>query len=91
MAQTDNLPNAIMIIAVIYFLFNEKYTILVKIGLNLLIIFSLLSWSIFHQTKETKELLRLQTEQISANIKNLNAATAIALGNTKLIMKRLKE
>ena len=32
---------------------------------------------------------KLQIEQIGANIKNLNAATAIAVANTQLIARKL--
>ncbi|HUU87347.1 MAG TPA: hypothetical protein VMX17_06305 [Candidatus Glassbacteria bacterium] len=89
MTEPQNLANAAIIIACIYFLFNYNSEFVVKLGIYILILFSIATWGIFHQTKENKKLMETEIQQREANIKNLNAATAIAVANTKLIMRKI--
>lgn len=85
MNEPQNLANAAIIIAPIYFIF--------QIGFNwwlvALIGFGLVTWGHWSQTKDQKKLIKLGIEQAQANIRNLNAATAIAVANTKIILRNL--
>ena len=85
-SEPKNLANAIVIIGAIYFWSSGAIAPVLGI---LLMLFGIAFWG-DHKTKDEKELVTLQKEQISANIKNLNAATAIALANTKLILRKLQ-
>jgi len=85
-SEPKNLANAIVIIGAIYFWSSGAIAPVLGI---LLMLFGIVFWG-DHKTKDEKELVTLQKEQISANIKNLNAATAIALANTKLILRKLQ-
>lgn len=85
MAEPQNLANAAIIIAPIYFMQSGfNWWLVALIG------FGLVTWAHWYQTEDQKELIKLGIKQTEANIQNLNAATAIAIANTKLIMRRLQ-
>jgi len=86
MAEPQNLANAAVIIAAIFFMFETGF----NWWLVALIIFGLATWAHWHQTADHKELLKLEIQQREANIKNLNAATTIAIANTKIILRNMQ-
>lgn len=83
--EPQNLANAAIIIAPIYFMFQTGF----NWWLAGLIGFGLLTWGHWYQTEDQKKLIKLGIEEVEARIKNLNAATAIAIANTKLILRNL--
>jgi len=85
MSEPQNLANAAVIITAVYFMFQTGF----NWWMLALIAFGIITWGISHQTKETKELIKLEIQQREANIKNLNAATAIAIANVKIIAGKL--
>ena len=84
MNEPQNLANAVVIIGSVFFMQSGFSWWLV-----LLIGFGLITWGHWYQTQDQKELIRLGIRQTEANIQNLNAATAIAIANTKLIARNL--
>jgi len=85
MNEPRNLANAIVIIGAVYFMqsgFNWLSAILIGFGI--------ITWGHWYQTEDQKKLIKLGMKQTEANIQNLNAATAIAIANTKLIVRNLK-
>ena len=90
MAEPQNLANAIVIIGAIYFLFSQDFGWLIKVGLNALVIFGIATWAHLNQSADEKKLVKLGIKQTEANIQNLNAATAIAIANTKLILRKMQ-
>ena len=84
MNEPQNLANAVVIIGSVFFMQSGFSWWLV-----LLIGFGLITWGHWHQTQDQKELIRLGIRQAEATIQNLNAATAIAVANTKLILRNL--
>ena len=84
MEESQNLANAIVIIGAVYFIQSGfNWWLLILIG------FAIATWGIQHQTEDQKKCVKLHNQKIDADIKNLNAATAIAIANTKLIARRL--
>ena len=86
MAEPQNLANAAIIIATIYFWSSGAIG---WIPCALLIIFGIATWGYWHQTDDQKKIIKLGVEEMEARIKNLNAATAIAIANTKIILGRI--
>ena len=85
MAEPRNLANAIVIIGSIYFMQSGfSWWLAILIG------FGLITWGYWRQTDDQKTLIKLGIRQTEANIQNLNAATAIAIANTKLIARQLR-
>ena len=84
MAEPQNLANAAIIIGAVYFMQSGfSWWLLALIG------FGIVTWGHWHQTNDQKTLVKLGIKQTEANIQNLNAATAIAIANTKLIARKL--
>lgn len=83
--EPQNLANAAIIIAAIFFMVETGFSwwLLALIG------WGLATWGHWSQTEDQKELVRLGIKQTEANIQNINAATAIAVANTKIIMRNL--
>ena len=82
--EPQNLANAAIIIAAIFFMQSGfSWWLLALIG------FGLVTWAHWYQTEDQKKLVRLGIKQTEANIQNLNAATAIAVVNAKLIARQL--
>ena len=82
--EPQNLANAILIIGSVYFMQSGfSWWLAAFIG------FGLLTWGHWSQTEDQKKLVLLGIKQTEANIQNLNAATSIAIANTKLIARKL--
>lgn len=86
MHEPQNLANAAIIIAAIFFWSSGAIGWIPTV---LLIAFGIGTWGHWYQTEDQKKLIKLGIEQTEANIRNLNAATAIAVANTKIILGNL--
>ena len=84
MAEPQNLANAVVIIGSVYFMQSGfNWWLAAFIG------FGFITWGMWRQTEDQKKLIKLGIEEAEARIKNMNAATAIAVANTKMIMRNL--
>lgn len=82
--EPQNLANATVIIGAVYFMQSGfSWWMLALIG------WGILTWGHWSQTEDQKKLVKLGIKQTEANIQNLNAATSIAIANTKLIARQL--
>lgn len=82
--EPTNLANAAVILGCIYFIqAGASKWLWVLVG------FALGTWGIYRQTKEQKKLVKLHLQKMDADIKNLNAGTAITIANAKLVLSKV--
>jgi len=86
MAEPQNLANAAVIIAAVYFMFQSGF----NWWMAALILWGLATWAHWHQTEDQKKLVRLGIEEVEVRTQNMKMATAVATANLKVIMRNLQ-
>jgi len=92
MSEVRNLGNAIVIVACIYFLINVDFGLLAKIGIGLILFFSIITWGIYTNPyqKQNNELLEAQIKVEEAKRLNLNVGSQLMTIQSKLFARGLR-
>ena len=86
--ETFNLANAAVIIGCLYFLITKELGFWSKAGIILILLFAICTWGVYHLSKENKQLMNSQIQELESRTRLNNSNAAFTSANALLLREQ---